>query len=436
MLSSTLFKAFTTPVTYGLILILLVTAVMQVRYVNKALQRFDSTQVIPIQFVLFTLSVIIGSAVLYRDFERTTSTQAVKFVGGCLLTFFGVFLITSGRPPQEDEDELSEDEDIEETINLRHREAADLSAQPREGTRPAGHQPTTSVASSRRSSLGSRISFASTSIQHLTPNRDPRATVSRTSLTSPAEDSPLLSNPWARSTDNLISSPELPHTLSNDSVVTIHSAPSVALTEPASVSRSYTTPAPDVPVLGQPVTPPPRHSVSDSRPRSRHLNNPFISPSPLSSTVSAVVLDALGGRDGTVSRRPSTRRMRSGLMASLGLPRDEDSTTDVLAGGPLLPAHNVTRGGAGPPATADGSQDIDDEDGDGDEDEDEDADQQPGEPKKKKSLRRRAHSVGNTLEGLFGRKKRRRRNNTVSAHSRSAGSSTPGSVRGDDDGDE
>ncbi|KAK0629850.1 magnesium transporter NIPA-domain-containing protein, partial [Bombardia bombarda] len=98
MLSSTLLGAFTTPVTYVLLFVLLSTAVMQVRYVNKALQRFDSTQVIPIQFVLFTLSVIIGSAVLYRDFERTTGEQAVKFIGGCLFTFFGVFLITSGRP--------------------------------------------------------------------------------------------------------------------------------------------------------------------------------------------------------------------------------------------------------------------------------------------------------------------------------------------------
>lgn len=63
---------------------------MQIRYVNRALQRFDSTQVIPIQFVLFTISVIIGSAVLYRDFESATGDRIGKFVGGCLLTFLGV----------------------------------------------------------------------------------------------------------------------------------------------------------------------------------------------------------------------------------------------------------------------------------------------------------------------------------------------------------
>ena len=78
---------------------------MQVKYVNKALARFDSTQVIPVQFVMFTLSVIIGSAILYRDFEKATAESVGKFIGGCLLTFFGVFLITNGRPRQDEDDE-------------------------------------------------------------------------------------------------------------------------------------------------------------------------------------------------------------------------------------------------------------------------------------------------------------------------------------------
>ena len=104
MLSSTLWRALTTPVTYALVAVLMGTAVMQVKYVNKALARFDSTQVIPVQFVMFTLSVIIGSAVLYRDFEKATAENVGKFIGGCLLTFFGVFLITSGRPRRDDED--------------------------------------------------------------------------------------------------------------------------------------------------------------------------------------------------------------------------------------------------------------------------------------------------------------------------------------------
>ena len=90
---------------------------MQIRYINRALQRFDSTQVIPTQFVLFTLSVIIGSAILYRDFESFTVDRAGKFVGGCLLTFLGVYFITSGRIRSDDESYYTAD-DEEEAIGL------------------------------------------------------------------------------------------------------------------------------------------------------------------------------------------------------------------------------------------------------------------------------------------------------------------------------
>jgi hypothetical protein len=105
MLSYTLFKALTFPVTYLLVAILILTAVMQIKYLNRALSRFDSTQVIPTQFVLFTLSVIIGSAILYRDFERTSAEDAGKFVAGCALTFVGVWFITSSRTRDSDEEE-------------------------------------------------------------------------------------------------------------------------------------------------------------------------------------------------------------------------------------------------------------------------------------------------------------------------------------------
>jgi hypothetical protein len=117
LLSYTLFKALTFPVFYLLVAILFGTAVMQIKYINRALQRFDSTQVIPTQFVMFTLSVILGSAVLYRDFEKTRGDAAGKFAGGCAMTFIGVWLITSGRPtPSDDDSDFDEDE---EAIVLR-----------------------------------------------------------------------------------------------------------------------------------------------------------------------------------------------------------------------------------------------------------------------------------------------------------------------------
>ena len=116
MLSYTLFKALTFPITYLLVAILVGTAIMQIKYVNRALRRFDATQVIPTQFVLFTLSVIIGSAVLYRDFEKESAENAGKFIGGCALTFLGVYFITSARDKDDDDDEVLEED--EEAIRL------------------------------------------------------------------------------------------------------------------------------------------------------------------------------------------------------------------------------------------------------------------------------------------------------------------------------
>lgn len=52
--------------------------------------------VIPAQFVLFNLSAIVGSAVLYGDFADTTFHRFVTFLYGCAATFAGVFVIASG----------------------------------------------------------------------------------------------------------------------------------------------------------------------------------------------------------------------------------------------------------------------------------------------------------------------------------------------------
>lgn len=78
------------------------------KYVNRALQRFDSTQVIPTQFVLFTISVILGSAILYRDFETVDAERMLKFVSGCSLTFYGVWIISSGRGRAKNPDDESD----------------------------------------------------------------------------------------------------------------------------------------------------------------------------------------------------------------------------------------------------------------------------------------------------------------------------------------
>ncbi|RVD90288.1 uncharacterized protein DFL_001263 [Arthrobotrys flagrans] len=75
LLSSSLYKIVTYPVFYLLVFILVLTAVLQIKYLNRSLQRFDSTQVIPTQFVLFNIFTVTGSAILYRDFEKADAAR-------------------------------------------------------------------------------------------------------------------------------------------------------------------------------------------------------------------------------------------------------------------------------------------------------------------------------------------------------------------------
>jgi hypothetical protein len=217
LLSYTLWRAITFPVFYLLVAILIGTAVMQIKYVNRALQRFDATQVIPVQFVLFTLSVIGGSAVLYRDFERTSGEDAGKFVGGCALTFFGVWLITSGRPSHHDDNDSDHDPEPEDAIHLAGETYTDAIPEPSEEE---------AVAASTRASSKSRA--LSPSIDMHRPYQDtdedtrpstPDITLTPTDPVTPPNQSSrpatadiissLVANPWSNPNEPTYRTPPL-----------------------------------------------------------------------------------------------------------------------------------------------------------------------------------------------------------------------------------
>ena len=100
---SDLVRLLREPLFFALLLVIAATAMIQLTFLNRALQRFDSRQVIPTQFVLFTISTIIGSSILYKDFARTSAARLTVFSAGCLVTFSGVFVLTRAKPDEEDE---------------------------------------------------------------------------------------------------------------------------------------------------------------------------------------------------------------------------------------------------------------------------------------------------------------------------------------------
>lgn len=187
MLSDTLWKAITFPITYLLLAILIATALMQIRYLNRALSRFDSTQVIPTQFVIFTISVIVGSAILYRDFESADAQRFCKFIGGCALTFLGVYLITSGR--ESNDGTRKEDEnDKEQGIDLINEEEISENEIAEDGrfTTPSRSTRTSQRPPSRTSLVERMISNVSQQSQPYTPS-------------SLGPDSPFGQNLWTES---------------------------------------------------------------------------------------------------------------------------------------------------------------------------------------------------------------------------------------------
>jgi hypothetical protein len=364
MLSYTLWRAFTTPVTYVLLMVLIGTAVMQVKYVNNALRRFDSTQVIPVQFVMFTLSVIIGSAVLYRDFEKTAAENMAKFVGGCLLTFFGVYLITSGRSrvdPIEDE-ELS-DEAREERIGLTERgpsretipytdRVPKLPLSRRILTAGGGDSTHDDDDESQRFS---RVSFAEPSPLPKTPrihsNSPYRASRHITSHPNPSgqssrtEETPLLNNPWMDSTDDTPATRPLGihGTHSSPALPTEAQVSPLDPTKPSTPRSSLQAEVHSRSTAQQgPASPQPERSTTPARNSiSRILPGQLISP--LSGGLSVVVADSLRRGVDSPLRSKSARRHR----ASVSRPKSASQR--------LLQGHVEATGALGTSTSNDGN---------------------------------------------------------------------------------
>ncbi|KAL1885316.1 hypothetical protein Plec18167_001973 [Paecilomyces lecythidis] len=336
---------------------------MQIRYLNRALQRFDSTQVIPTQFVLFTLSVIIGSAILYRDFESTTASRAAKFVGGCALTFLGVYLITSGRVAADDDSSSIEDE--EEAIGFMHGERyqdeVDVSAsgpdrqvrkpgQTAIGEQAIPHSPGGSLSSDSINMNDDELVPPRPGLSQSLSSQTPSLTAA--SLTSPSREgtaSPepphsLINNPWASDAHSVDTSRSEPAERPSTPPETL----AESLTESTVALRFPSAPGiiGPQPSSGTPQTPGTPSAVVDRthrRPRhppgmrtppasSRHSLSLRLTPGPLlpplSSGLSAVVAESLRrgeGSPGKAQRAKRQGRMRKHSSAAVdGVHRDRD----------------------------------------------------------------------------------------------------------------
>jgi hypothetical protein len=319
LLSSEIWKVITFPITYLLLAILITTAIMQIKYLNRALQRFNATVVIPTQFVMFTLSVIIGSAILYRDFERESPEDAGKFIGGCALTFLGVWCITSGRSDDDESGEESEGEGVEEeeTVDLIDHEGTQSDVHGKSSAKASARS--APFSSGRINSIGSAEIPPSLVITHdfqpSTPKNPSGLSMDGYSLNpGPANRSAI----HAASAADLIPADTDPTKRSLIHATT--SAPIVPTLSPNRPQTPRTTTTPSV--VEPPRTPQAREqshldpNISPQRAALMSRNSittlfPDLGPltSPLSSSLSAIVADSLR-RGVDQSHNRSVRQVR------------------------------------------------------------------------------------------------------------------------------
>ncbi|XP_048363970.1 NIPA-like protein 2 [Sphaerodactylus townsendi] len=85
------------PIFYLMFILMVLTCVFQVKFLNQAEKLYGTTAVIPINYAFFTISAIVAGAVFYQELQGMSLLSGFMFLFGCLLSFIGVFLITKNR---------------------------------------------------------------------------------------------------------------------------------------------------------------------------------------------------------------------------------------------------------------------------------------------------------------------------------------------------
>uniref|UniRef100_A0A3P9PVH4 NIPA like domain containing 4 n=1 Tax=Poecilia reticulata TaxID=8081 RepID=A0A3P9PVH4_POERE len=91
------------PLTWILLLTLIVSIVTQVNYLNKSLDTFNTLLVYPIYYVLFTSVVLSTSIILFQEWSSMSAVDVVTTLGSFLVIVVGVALLHLFRELQVEE---------------------------------------------------------------------------------------------------------------------------------------------------------------------------------------------------------------------------------------------------------------------------------------------------------------------------------------------
>ncbi|KAH0617540.1 hypothetical protein JD844_015900 [Phrynosoma platyrhinos] len=87
----------TYPIFYLMLILMVLTCVFQVKFLNQAMKLHDAGEVIPMNYMFFTISAILAGAIFYQEFQDTGLLSGFMFLFGCFLSFVGIFILTRNR---------------------------------------------------------------------------------------------------------------------------------------------------------------------------------------------------------------------------------------------------------------------------------------------------------------------------------------------------
>nr|XP_054754578.1 magnesium transporter NIPA2-like [Lytechinus pictus] len=85
------------PLTWILIILMIVFITIQMHYLNKSLDIFNTAVVTPIYYIFFTASVLVASSLFFQDWRRMTATDVIGALDGFGVVISGIFLLHTFR---------------------------------------------------------------------------------------------------------------------------------------------------------------------------------------------------------------------------------------------------------------------------------------------------------------------------------------------------
>eukprot|EP01135_Chromosphaera_perkinsii_P002474 Nk52_evm80s223 gene=Nk52_evmTU80s223 len=116
------------PVTWFLLVSLIVCIAVQMNYLNKSLDIFNTALVSPIYYVMFTTFTITAAAILYKEWANQSNNSVITELCGFITIVSGVYLLYSTKHHDE---ETQRNSDLE---NIPYSQVNDEFSFPRESS--------------------------------------------------------------------------------------------------------------------------------------------------------------------------------------------------------------------------------------------------------------------------------------------------------------